>query len=118
MDKIILNQLTFYAYHGALPEENTLGQRFLVDVELRLDLKSAGETDDLLHSIDYAAVYTVIKDVVENERFRLIEALGERIASRLLAEFHVPEVLVRVRKPDPPIAGHYESVGVELVRSK
>lgn len=118
MDKILLNQLSFYAYHGALPEENTLGQRFFVDVELRLDLSKAGKTDDLRDSIDYGSVYTVIKDVVEKERFRLIEALGERIAGRLLTEFNVPEVMVRVRKPDPPIAGHYESVGVELVRTK
>ncbi len=47
MDKISLNRMTFYGYHGVIPEERTLGQRFIVDVDLLLDLKSAGRSDDL-----------------------------------------------------------------------
>ncbi|WP_028777616.1 dihydroneopterin aldolase [Shimazuella kribbensis] len=118
MDKIILKQMSFYGYHGAFPEENKLGQRFLVDLELRLDLQAAGTTDQLNNSIDYGDVFQVVQQMVEHQRFRLIEALAENIADELLTKFPVPEVLVRVTKPDPPIPGHYESVGVELVRSR
>jgi dihydroneopterin aldolase len=118
MDKIMLKQMSFYAYHGAFPEENKLGQRFMVDVELRLDLQTAGKTDQLEHSIDYGNVFQIVREIVENQRFRLIEALAEKIANELLTNFSVPEVLVRVVKPDPPIPGHYQSVGVELVRFK
>jgi dihydroneopterin aldolase len=118
MDKIFLNQMSFYAYHGAFPEENKLGQRFVIDVELRLDLRSAGQTDELEHSIDYGKVFQVVKEIVEHRRYRLIESLAENIADMLLTEFPVPEVLVRVSKPDPPIPGHYKSVGVEVIRSR
>jgi dihydroneopterin aldolase len=118
MDKILLKQMSFYAYHGAFPEENKLGQRFLVDVELHLDLTTAGKTDQLEHSVHYGHVFEVVQAVVEKQRFRLIEALAEKIADELLTNFPVPEVMVRVIKPDPPIPGHYESVGVELVRAK
>jgi dihydroneopterin aldolase len=118
MDKIILKQMSFYAFHGAFPEENKLGQRFIVDLELRLDLHRAGQTDQLEYSIDYGQVFQVVQHIVENKQFRLIETLAERIADALLTKFSVPEVLVRVTKPDPPIPGHYESVGVEMVRSK
>ncbi|MCH5585880.1 dihydroneopterin aldolase [Shimazuella sp. AN120528] len=118
MDKIILKQMSFYAYHGAFPEENKLGQRFMVDLELRLNLQPAGQTDQLKYSIDYGQVFQVVQKIVEGQQFRLIEALAESIANTLLTKFSVPEVLVRVTKPDPPIPGHYESVGVEVVRSK
>lgn len=118
MDKIILKQMSFYAYHGAFPEENKLGQRFMVDLELRLNLRRAGQTDQLEYSIDYGRVFQAVQHIVENEQFCLIETLAEKIADTLLTEFSVPEVLVRVTKPDPPIRGHYESVGVEMVRSK
>jgi 7,8-dihydroneopterin aldolase/epimerase/oxygenase len=118
MDKIFLNQMSFYAYHGAFPEENKLGQRFEVDVELRLDLRIAGQTDELEHSIDYGKVFQVVNEIVEHRRYRLLESLAENIADMLLTEFLVPEVLVRVSKPDPPIPGHYKSVGVEVVRSR
>lgn len=118
MDKIVLKQMSFYAYHGVLPEENKLGQRFLVDVELRLDLRMAGQTDQLEHSIDYSKVFQAVQTTVEKSHYQLIEALAEHIADVLLTEFLVPEVLVRVIKPDPPIAGHYQSVHVEMVRTR
>src|SRR5688572_11446492 len=99
MDKIMLNQMSFYGYHGALLEENKLGQRFVVDVELHLNLQNAGKTDQLENSVDYSHVFFAVKQIVEEERFRLIETLAEKIAEGLLAKFSVPEVLVRVIKP-------------------
>lgn len=117
MDKILLNKMSFYAYHGVLPEENRLGQTFLVDLELRqLDLKPAGTTDEIEKSISYAEVYETVKQVTEGNTFRLIESLAEHIAEAVLDQYPVPEVLVRVKKPNPPLAGHFESFGVEMVR--
>lgn len=65
MDKIYLNQMEFWGYHGLFPEENKLGQRFYVDLQLELDLKPASTSDDMTKSIDYGAVYEVTKKVVE-----------------------------------------------------
>ncbi|WP_044641840.1 dihydroneopterin aldolase [Risungbinella massiliensis] len=118
MDKIFLQKMHFYAYHGVLPEENRLGQRFQVDLELFLDLASAGATDDLQKTINYAEVYEAVRQEVEGHKYMLLEKLADQIAHKLLKEFAIEEVLVRVTKPDPPIPGHYQAVGVEIKRHK
>ncbi|MBA4549323.1 dihydroneopterin aldolase [Thermoactinomyces intermedius] len=118
MDKIFMKRLSFYGYHGAYAEENRLGQRFYVDLEMKLDLKPAGTTDDLQNTVDYGAVYQKVETIMTGTRVKLIETLAERIAGRLLADFPIEEVRVRVTKPNPPIQGHYESVGVEVVRTR
>jgi 7,8-dihydroneopterin aldolase/epimerase/oxygenase len=119
MDKIYMNQLQFYGYHGLFPEENKLGQRFIVDAVLELDLHKAGESDDMTQSIHYGQAFEVIKDVVEGRAKNLIEAVAEEIAKQLFAAFSLLEACtVKVIKPDPPIAGHYESVAVEIRRER
>ena len=119
MDKIILNQLHFYGYHGLFPEERKLGQRFDVDLELFLNLKKAGNSDDMYDSIHYGEAYDLVKVIVEGEPKNLIEAVAETIAAKLLTHFDLLNACsVRVIKPNPPIPGHYESVAVEIYREK
>lgn len=119
MDNITLRQMQFYGYHGLFPEENKLGQRFIVDVQLFLSLEKAGKSDQMNDSIDYGKVYEVIQAIVEGEAMHLIEAVAEKIAGQLLGEFALLQALqVKVIKPDPPIQGHYESVSVEIYRER
>lgn len=119
MDKIILKQMQFYGFHGLFPEENKLGQRFIVDVVLFLNLKQAGKSDEMTDSIDYGRVYEMIKKIVEGEAKNLLEAVAEKIASQLFNHFHLLQACeVKVTKPDPPIPGHYESVAVEIYRER
>ena len=119
MDKIILNQMQFYGYHGLLPEENKLGQRFNVDLELFLDLKKPGQSDDMYDSIHYGHGYELVQEFVGGEVKNLIEAVAEGIAERLLANFDLMQACkVTVTKPDPPIPGHYTSVAVEIYRER
>lgn len=118
MDKILFHEMEFYGYHGVYPEENRIGQRFRVDLELKTDLSVAGKSDDLSDTINYADVYETVKAMVEGERYQLVEALAERIAAKLLSRFSLDAVLVRVTKPDPPIPGHYKAVAVEIERSR
>lgn len=119
MDKIQLNHMEFYGYHGLFNEEKKLGQRFIVDVELETPLKTAGITDDMNNSIDYGKVYKKIKEIVEGEAKNLIEAVAEDIATNLLQTFPpILACLVKVIKPDPPIQGHYESVAVQIYRER
>lgn len=119
MDKIILNQLQFYGYHGLFPEENKLGQRFIVDLTLFCDLKKAGQTDEMTDSIDYGQVYKVVRQIVEGEAKNLIEAVAEAIAKQLFQNFPLLEATnVKVTKPNPPIPGYYDSVAVEIYREK
>lgn len=118
MDYIHLNELEFYGYHGALPEETKLGQRFRVTVSLAIDLSEAGKTDDLDKTVNYAEVYSVCRSIVEGSPVKLIEAVAEKIATEILNEFanKVTGVRVVLIKPDPPIPGHYASVSVDITR--
>ncbi|MBY0223344.1 MULTISPECIES: dihydroneopterin aldolase [Sporosarcina] len=120
MDYIHLNDMEFYGYHGALPEENKLGQRFRLTVSLATDLAEAGQTDDLSKTVNYAEVYEMCKRIVEGEAVRLIETVAETIAGTIMTDFAEKVIGVRVVlvKPDPPIHGHYASVAVEIKRGR
>ncbi|WP_053368702.1 dihydroneopterin aldolase [Bacillus sp. FJAT-27245] len=119
MDKIHVNKMEFYGYHGVFPEETKLGQRFIIELAVGLDLRKAGETDDLEASVNYADLYRISREVVEGKPYKLIEAVAEKIASRIFEEFPlVEETTVKVVKPDPPIPGHYESVAAEITRRR
>lgn len=119
MDKIRINRMEFYAYHGLLREEKKLGQRFIVDVELFLPLNRAGRSDRMEDSIDYSDVYRTVKQIVEGESKNLIEAVAEEIATTLLQTFSTLNACnVTVTKPDPPIAGNYHSVEVQIYRER
>jgi dihydroneopterin aldolase len=117
-DKILLHGLVFHSYHGCHPAEAELGQKFVVDVELSCDLSAAGRADDLTKTIDYTKIYEDVKRIVEGKRYHLIETVAEDIAQTILKSYPVSQVCVRVKKPQVPIAGALESVGVEMVRSK
>lgn len=119
VDKIFVNQMEFYGYHGVFPEENRLGQRFVVDLIIETDLSAAGKSDQLDDSINYGELYGVCKEVVEGEQYNLVEAIAEQIAARVLTQFsNVQTCTVKVFKPDPPIPGHYKSVAVEIKRGR
>lgn len=119
MDKIFLNKMQFYGYHGVFPEETKLGQRFFVDAILEVDLKKAGTTDDLQESIDYGKAYQLIKEVAEGKAFQLIESVAETMAANLLQTYPVLQACtIKVTKPDPPIPGYYDSVAVEIYRGR
>lgn len=116
MDKIIVKNIKAYGYHGALTEENILGQNFYADVILYKDLQKAGLTDDLNKSISYVDVYYDVEDIIKNKRFKLIEALAEMIAHTLLVKYSIKKIKVKIRKPGAPINGNFDYVGVEITR--
>ena len=119
MDKIIISNMQFYGYHGLYTEENKLGQRFNVDLELYLSLQKAGETDNMDDSIDYGKVYELVQQVVEGNPKKLIESVAETISKTLFEAFSTLKACtVKVIKPNPPIHGHYDSVAVEIYREK
>ncbi|ARJ51057.1 dihydroneopterin aldolase [Staphylococcus lutrae] len=116
-DKIFLQGLEFYAYHGALAAENEIGQIFTVDVEMKVDLREAGKSDRVEDTVHYGEVYEDIKAIMHDAAVQLLEHLAERIAIRINSHYNrVMETKVRITKKNPPIPGHYEGVGVEIVR--
>jgi dihydroneopterin aldolase len=119
-DEILLEGMRFDAYHGVNPEERALGQRFSVDVVLAVDLRRAGQSDNLAHTVSYSAVYKVVRAIVEGEPRQLIEAVAEEIASVVLTEFPpVEHITVTVRKPEVPMKGAMlDAAGVRITRSR
>ncbi|KIL39430.1 hypothetical protein SD70_20165 [Gordoniibacillus kamchatkensis] len=119
MDTITLSGMAFYGYHGVFPEETKLGQRFVLDVALRLPLEQAGRSDDLTLTINYAEAYELIKRIVEGEPYKLIEALAERVAMELMQTYtSIHELTVRVTKPHPPFDAQLHGVAVEIQRKR
>lgn len=117
-DRVLMRGLAFYGYHGVVPEENRLGQRFVVDLDLMLPLGDAGRSDDLTKTVDYGAVLADVRAIVEGPSLKLVETVAERIASRILGTYAVDAVRVRVRKPDVPLPATLEYLGVEITRRR
>ena len=120
MDYIHLRDMQFYGYHGVLEQENVLGQRFRASVSLAVNMEQAGKTDELDDTVSYVGVYDICKEVIEGEPFKLIEAVAETIAQRILTRYEgqIYGCRVEVIKPDPPIPGHYKEVAVEITRGQ
>ena len=119
MDRIFLRGMRFMACHGVLPHEREVPQPFEVDVEMGLDLRAAGESDDLDDPVNYATVYDVVSTVLTVTRKYLIEALAEEIADDLLRDFDsLRWVRVTVHKPAAPIDGIFSDVGVTILRRR
>ncbi|MCX2726556.1 dihydroneopterin aldolase [Thermomicrobium sp. 4228-Ro] len=119
-DRILLEGLQFYGYHGVHPEERQLGQRFAVDLEVELDLEPAAVRDALAETVNYGALYQTVRRVLEGEPRQLLEAVAGEIVRAVFAEYPpVAAVRVRVWKLSPPIAGAaIGRVGVELRRTR
>ena len=100
------------------PEERRLGGKFSLDVELHFDLQPAGATDDLNLTVDYKAVYDLVRAVHDARRYMLLEALAEDVAVNLLREFPVDKVVLRVRKHSVPLQGLIDYTEVEIHRSR
>lgn len=117
-DRISLRGMRFLGRHGVTLEERMEPQPFEVDVDLELDLGPAAASDDLTRTVDYSAVFDLVRDAVEGTSFRLIEALAGTIAERTLAQHAAASVEVRVRKPKAPLPGAFETVEVRLARRR
>ncbi|OGO81258.1 MAG: dihydroneopterin aldolase [Clostridiales bacterium GWC2_40_7] len=108
-----------FGYHGTRPEEQANGQDFIIDVEMSLDLKKAGHSDDIKDTVDCYQIYAMTKNIVKNNIFRLIERLADNIAREILSKNNnIEEVKVRIMKPDAPLTGEFESIGAELVLTR
>jgi dihydroneopterin aldolase len=116
-DLILLSGIRIPAAIGVTPEERGLPRLVEIDLELELDLREAGRTDDVSHTVDYAAVFASVEKVTGSGEHRLVEALATRIADTLLANFPIQACTVTLHKPTP-IAGSLDRAGVKLRRER
>jgi dihydroneopterin aldolase len=115
LDIIKLHNAVFYAYHGALSDEKNLGGKFEIDVELHCELAKAKNTDSLAETVNYEKVYSLMKKVVTERKYNLIEALAHSISIGILQNFEqVQKTVVRVRKPGAPVHGVVDTIEVQI----
>ncbi|MCD7819770.1 MAG: 2-amino-4-hydroxy-6-hydroxymethyldihydropteridine diphosphokinase [Lachnospiraceae bacterium] len=118
LDRITIKNLEMFARHGVFPEENTLGQKFIVSAVLYTSTRSAGRSDCLEESIHYGDVSHFIKTFMEEHTYRLLERVAEQLAEELLLSFRLLERIdLEVQKPWAPIGLPLESVSVSISRS-
>lgn len=118
-DTIFVRGLLLHAFHGVGEDERQLGQHFLLDLTLELDLASAARSDKLADTVSYAEVVAVASAAFRAEPFRLIEAAAGVVAEAILARFpRVQAIAVSVHKPDAPMAAIFADCGVTMTRSR
>ncbi len=114
---IRIKNAAFYAYHGAMKEEQYIGGRFEADVDIYTDFSEAAKTDDLNLTINYHDVYQFINRIVHENKYYLIETLATLIADGLLKEYsNIKKIAVRVRKNSVPIGGVLDHVEAEVIK--
>ncbi len=118
MDEIRIQGIEVFARHGVLAHERDLGQRFVVDVVLGLDLEEAARTDDLRATVDYGELSARVADLVGGEPHDLIETVAGKVAEHCLDDPRVREVAVTVHKPSAPLPVVAAEVAVTVRRSR
>lgn len=116
-DRISLTGISAIGFHGVFPDERRDGQIFTVDLELFIDLKLAGESDDLTKTVNYASVATAVVEEICGEPLNLIEALANRISTRIFGDFSlINSISVTVHKPDAPVGVSFKDIAVTIER--
>ncbi len=117
-DHITLRGLRVRGFHGVLASERTEGQDFIVDVVLTVDTRQAAVSDQLVDTVDYAALSSRLAAVVAGEPVNLIETLAKRLADVCLSEARVEGAEVTVHKPQAPVDVQLDDVAVTVVRRR
>ena len=117
--RIQMKNMVFFGHHGDIPEEQVLGQRFIIDLVLTLDMSDVVRTDLLADTVDYVGVYEQCRQLLEKERVNLLETLASHLADRILAAHpRVRAVEIVVKKPSVPLRGALDYVAVELTKTR
>lgn len=114
--RVELRGLELHGFHGVLPAERELGQRFLVDVRIEPTDTLAAESDDIGDAVDYRDVVSIVREISAARAFHLLEALAAALADALLARLPLAWVEVTVRKPDVVLDLPVEHAAVTVER--
>ena len=116
---INLKNIILFGYHGCLSEEKKLGQKYELDVQLKIKNDVDLKLDDISKTVDYIIVYNLVKENFQKRSYNLIETAAMALSDSLLESLKiVEEVTVRIRKPHAPIEGHFSEIEVEITRIK
>ena len=118
-DRIFINGLSLHAYHGVMAYEAKVGQTFIIDLELEINLAAAAHTDKVVDTVSYDKVVDCASRAFCDRRCRLIEAAAGQVADAVLAAFpRVRKIKVTIHKPHAPIAATFSDIGVTIERAR
>ena len=118
-DTIFIRGLLIHAHHGVMTHEAKVGQRFIIDLEIEIDLAAAGSSDRLADTASYGAIVEMATAAFTRENYRLVEAAAARVAEAVLTAFpKIAAVRVTVHKPHAPIAAIFSDAGVSIRRAR
>ncbi|MEN3930151.1 dihydroneopterin aldolase [Microvirga sp. W0021] len=118
-DLIKVQRIAVYAFHGVMEEEAKLGQKFFISLTVEADLSKAGTTDNLDYTINYAKLTELAIHIATQQRFQLVEALAEAIATQVLDAFPLAHSIgVEIEKPSAPIQATFDTVSVTIFRKR
>ena len=116
MGHIEIEGMDFFAYHGCFKEERVIGTRFTVDAWLTVDTSESETSDELKHTVNYQAVYALIRHEME-QHSHLLEHVARRVIDAIYRDFpEVSHVKIKVSKLNPALAhgGKIRQVSVTL----
>jgi len=117
MDKILLEGMRLEIRVGTTEEERSQPQLCGLDLALAADLKAAGRSGDLKHTVDYAAIFSSIEAHCTQNSFTLLEEVGQQVCDRIFDQYPVESIKLRIRKLKP-FSSRLNAVGVELKRNR
>ena len=118
-DHILLSGLEFHGFTGVFSFEKQIGQKFIVDLTLCFSHLNAVDSDKLTDTVHYGTVFSIVKEIVEGQRYDLIERLAGEISDTLITEFPLIDAVdVVVSKPQAPVEGEFESMRVRVFRAR
>jgi dihydroneopterin aldolase len=118
-DTIFITGIVIHARHGVMDHESEVGQRFVIDLELSIDLSESAHTDRLADTVSYASVVATATAAFKDTNYKLLERAAGAVSDAIFAAFpRVDAVKVTVHKPHAPIAAIFEDVGVVLMRKR
>ncbi len=116
MEKITLENMSFYAYHGCFEQEQIVGTKYEITLTLTLDCSKAAQTDNLEDTVSYLEVYGVVKKEM-NIKSKLIENVAQRIINAVKNQFpQIVEVEIRLSKLNPPLGGQVNRVTIQMAK--
>jgi dihydroneopterin aldolase len=118
-DTIFIRGLVIHARHGVMEHETEVGQRFVIDLELSIDLAESSRTDRLSDTVSYSNVVACATAAFKDANYKLLERAAGAVADAILAAFpRVTAIRITVHKPHAPIAAIFDDVGVVISRSR
>lgn len=111
--KVSLEGVRFFAYHGFYPEEQVLGTEFIVDVDTELEVFTAGE-DEISNTVNYEKIFQIISEEMQTPR-KLLETVAHAILEQIRHEFlAVKTIRVLIRKMHPSLGGDVKNSAIEI----